>query len=191
MSENIPVDDVAGDGRDFITIHAVAPIDEDEHPELVEEILESRTQPGSQTGYMMRFGDLEHRGLNPFDVISLPGKSYPVSESALDSLPAFVRANLEQDGSVQIIANYDPDEGIFSDVSFKWEERSTIDRIAELMGMGRSLHEAVDWIVVEEEEAFTLAQWADIRGVTDEAIKTSLRTVRRALHEREEDENEE
>ena len=174
--------DEDGDERDFITIHTVSPIDDEAPADLLDQLLESRTQPGSQSGYMMRFGTSDYRGLNPYDVISLPGKSYPVSEAALDSLPAYVRAQLQQDGAVQILANYDQDGGGFSDVAVSWEDQSPIDRIAELIGLGHSLHEAIDYVVVEEEGAYSVAQWAAIRGVeTEEAIKQNVRAVRRRI----------
>jgi nitric oxide reductase NorQ protein len=64
----------------------------------------------SETGYLMKFGDVSHRGLTPFDVASLHNvPAYPLPEAALESLPAHVRADLERDGAVQMIAVYDRD----------------------------------------------------------------------------------
>jgi hypothetical protein len=170
------------DERDLITIHAVAPIDAADRPELADRLLETRTQLGSQTGYMMRFGDPDDRALTVFDVLSLPGTSYPVSTAALKSLPAFVRAELERAGAVQVFADYDPDDGFFGDVTMKWEDRTPIQRIAELLGAGHSLHEALDYVVTQEEAAYSVSQWADIRGVeTADAISQHIRSVRRHL----------
>ena len=171
-----------GDGRDLITIHAVASIDGADQPDLADRLLEARTQLGSQTGYMMRFGEPDDRDLTVFDVLSMPGTSYPVSTAALDSLPAHVRAELERAGAVQIFADYDPDDGFFGDVAMKGEDRSPIDRIAELLGSGHSLHEAVDYVVIEETGAYSESQWAEIRGVeTADAISQHVRAVRQQL----------
>lgn len=178
MSSDPPSD--REDERDLITIHAVASIYSADRPDLADRLLETRTQLGSQTGYMMRFGEPDDRDLTVFDVLSMPGTSYPVSTAALDSLPAHVRAELERAGAVQIFSDYDPDDGYFGDVAMKGEDRSSIDRIAELLGNGHSLHEAVDYVVVEEERAYSVSQWSEIRGVeTGDAISQHVRTVRR------------
>ena len=49
------------------------------------------------------------------------------------------------------------------------------------MAGGCSLHEAVDWTVVEEAERYTVAQWADIRGVTEDAVRSNINAAREKL----------
>jgi hypothetical protein len=44
-----------------------------------------------------------------------------------------------------------------------------------------SLHEAVDRTVVEEAERYTVAQWADIRGVTGDAVRSNVNSTREKL----------
>ena len=174
---------------DFITIFQTGSIDPDEHPDITEQLLESRTQVGSETGYMMKFGDHSHSALSLFDFVSLPGQSYPVPESAFESLPAHVVSKLEQDGAVQIVGQYDPEAGQYTDVSLAWQERDELDRIVELLATGDvSLHEAVDWVVVEESGRYTPAQWASIRDVTEEAVRSNVNTARESILPNEESE---
>jgi hypothetical protein len=101
---------------DVITLFATAEVDSDRRPGLAEALRESRTQLSSQTGYLMRFGDASHRELTVFDVVSLPIKSYPVSESAYASLPDRVREQLQDVGAVQIVGDYDSEASVFRDV---------------------------------------------------------------------------
>jgi hypothetical protein len=177
----VPERSSAEDG-DFITIFETGSIDPDENPDLADQLLESRTQVGSETGYMMKFGNHSHSALTPFDFVSLPGQSYPVPASALDSLPSHVTAKLEQDGAVQIVGRYDPDDGVYEDVAIAWEEQDEIDRIAELVSGGEvSLHEAVDWVVIEETGRYTPSQWAAIRNVTEDAVRSNVSAARERL----------
>lgn len=106
------------DDRSVITVFEAADVDSDAQPELAAALKESRTRVTSQTGYFMRFGGASHRELTVFDVVGLPGRSYPVSESAYASLPEDVRDHLTETGSTQIVATYDSDSGVFRDVSW-------------------------------------------------------------------------
>ncbi|WP_255152708.1 hypothetical protein [Halorarius halobius] len=169
-------------GRDFVTIFKTGSVDRDDYPELTEHLLEGRTQLASETGYLMKFGDVSHRGLTPFDVASLHDvPAYPLPHPALESLPAHVRADLEQDGAVQMFASYDRESHQFEDVVLAWEEQEFLERIAELIAGDLSLHEAVDWTVVEEAGRYTVAQWADIRGVTEDAVRSNINSAREKL----------
>ena len=175
-------DSGAPQAGDFITIFKTGSVDPEENPELADQLLDSRTQVTSETGYMMKFGDQSHSALTPFDIVTLPGQSYPVPTSALESLPPHVTATLEQDGAVQIVGEYDPDSGVYNDVTIAWEHRDDIDRIAELISSGDlSLHEAVDWVVIEEAERYTPAQWAAIRNVTEDAVRSNVSSAREQL----------
>lgn len=83
-------------GRDFVTIFKTGSVGRDNYPELAEHLLKGRTQLAAETGYLMKFGDVCHRGLTPFDVVSLHDMpAYPLPQAALESLPAHIRANLE------------------------------------------------------------------------------------------------
>ena len=167
---------------EFTVIFKTGSIDPQNQPKLAEQLLESRTQIGSETGYMMKFVGHSHSALTPFDIVSLPGQSYPVPESALESLPAHVIAKLEQAGAVQIVGEYDTDDSVYHDVVIAWEDQDEIDRVAELLAENDlSLHEAVDWVVVEESGRFTAAQWATIRNVTEKAVQSNLSAARRTL----------
>lgn len=169
-------------GRDFVTIFKTGSVDRGDYPELAEHLLEGRTQLASETGYLMKFGDVSHRGLTPFDVASLHDvPAYPLPETALELLPAHVRADLEQNGAVQMFASYDRDHHRFEDVALAWEEQEFLERIAELVAGDLSLHEAIDWTVVEEAERYTIAQWADIRGVTEDAVRSNVNSAREEL----------
>jgi hypothetical protein len=130
----------------------------------------------------MKFGDVSHRSLTPFDVASLHDvPAYPLPEAALESLPAHVRADLERDGAVQMFADYDREHHRFEDVALAWEEQDFLERIAELVAGDLSLHEAVDWTVVEEAERYAVDQWANIRGVTEHAVRSNVNAAREKL----------
>ncbi|GAB6862835.1 hypothetical protein JCM17092_29240 [Haloplanus litoreus] len=44
-----------------------------------------------------------------------------------------------------------------------------------------SLQEAVDCTVVEEAKRYTVAQWAAIRGVTEDAVRSNINSAREKL----------
>lgn len=137
---------------------------------------------GIRPAISMKFGDESHRSLTPFDVASLHDvPAYPLPETALDSLPAHVRAELEQNGAIQMIASYDPENHRFEEVDLAWDDQDFLERVTELIAGELSLHEAVDWIVVEEAERYTVAQWADIRDVTEDAVRSNINAAREKL----------
>jgi DNA-directed RNA polymerase specialized sigma24 family protein len=80
-----------------------------------------------------------------------------------------------------MFASYDREQHRFQDVELAWEEQEFLERIAELVAGDCSLHEAVDWTVVEEAERYTGAQWADIRGVTADAVRSNVNSAREKL----------
>jgi hypothetical protein len=165
-----------------VPIFKTGSVDRDDYPELAEHLLEGRTQLAAETGYLMKFGDISHRGLTPFDVASLHDvPAYPLPHAALESLPAHVRADLERDGAVQLFAAYDRDAHEFEDVALAWEEQDFLEWIAELVAGDCSLHEAAGWTVVEEAGRYTVAQWADIRGVTEDAVRSNVTSAREKL----------
>jgi hypothetical protein len=169
-------------GREFVTIFKTGSVDRDDYPELAEHLLEGRTELASETGYPMKLGDVSHRGLTPFDVASLHDvPAYPLPVAALESLPAHVRADLERDGAVQMFAVYDREHHRFEDVALAWEEQGFLEKIAELVADDCSLHEAVDWTVVEVAERYTVVQWADLRGVTEDAVHSNINSAREKL----------
>lgn len=169
-------------GRGLVTIFKTGSVDREDYPELAEHLLEGRTQLAAETGYLMKFGDVSHRGLTPFDVASLHDiPAYPLPETALESLPAHVRADLEQNGAVQMFASYDRERHRFENIALAWEEQEFLERIAELVAGDLSLHEAIDWTVVEEAERYPIAQWADIRGVTEDAVRSNVNSAREEL----------
>ena len=107
--------------------------------------------------------------------------AYPLPEAALESLPAHVRADLERDGAVQMFGVYERDQHRFEGIALAWEEQDFLERIAELVAGGCSLHETLYWTVVEEAERYTVAQWADIRGVTEDAVRSNVNSAREKL----------
>lgn len=171
--------------RDLVTLFNTRTIDAQDQPALAQALLETRSNLSSTTGYMMRFGDPVQQSLTVYDVLSLPGQSYPVSATAYESLPPYIRATLERDGIVQILTHYDSTDGIFTESSLVEEPEpgELIARVASLLGHGLSLHEAIDYLAVADREQYTPAQWATIRGVGTEAIRSNVRTAREHLSE--------
>lgn len=85
---------------------------------------------------MMKFAGKRHRELTPFDILTLPRKSYPISIPALDTLPPYVRAELDLNGPVKLLGDYNPEKGSFEHISLEWEDKSIMDRVAELVSLG-------------------------------------------------------
>ncbi|WP_048075357.1 hypothetical protein [Haloquadratum walsbyi] len=88
---------------------------------------------------------------------------------------------MERDGAVQLFAAYDRDAHEFEDVALAWEEQDFLERLAELIAGDCSVHEAIDWVVVEEAERYTVGQWADIRAVTEDAVQSNINAAREKL----------
>jgi hypothetical protein len=75
----------AGGDRDFVTIFKTGSVGRDDYPKLADHLLEGRTQFAAETGYLMRFGDISHRGLTPLDVASLHNvPAYSLPHAALE-----------------------------------------------------------------------------------------------------------
>jgi hypothetical protein len=169
--------------RELVTLFDTRAVDAQDQPALAQALLETRSNLSSTTGYMMKFGDAAQQSLTVYDVLSLSGQSYPVSQSAYDSLPPYIRATLERDGVVQILTHYDSTDSIFtkSTLADEPEPAELIARIARLLGHGLSLHEAIDYLAIADRDQYTPAQWATIRGVGTEAVRANVRTARERL----------
>jgi hypothetical protein len=116
----------------------------------------------------MWLGDQEHLRLSVTDMKGIL-EPYAVPESALDSLPIHARSLLEEAGDLQFLGSYDPDAGVFEDVVVDWREQRPAERLAELLERyDLTVHEAVDYYVVEEVEQYTPAEWSEIRDVEDQ-----------------------
>ena len=167
-------------GRQLVTFYEVEEIDPETHPKLTQDLREHRTQLSSETGFMMIFGDRRHRNVSIFAAYDLGGDSYPVSKDAFESLPPYLRATLERDGALQILAHYDPDTGEFAGVlpANKPTPEEFVEWIAMNLENGLSLHEAVDYLAVEKLNCYSEDQWASIREVNSEAIHSNIRQVK-------------
>lgn len=189
----------------YITIYNATQIDGQENPQLAQQLIDDRTPDNdnpepedngartslnSETGFMMRFANTDaHQQLNAFDILTLPDlTSYPVPESAIDSLPATLRAELEQTGFIQLRCIYD--NGQMYDAKLGWEETDTIEPpqwFGKLVGEGVSPVAALDYYMVEiagdgeTEENHTVETWAVERNVSKEAINKSIRDVESKL----------
>lgn len=167
--------------ENLIVIFESGAVDPNEYPELASELLEARTTLGGETRYAMKFVERSHSALTVFDIVSLPGESYPVPQTALESLPPLALALLEREGAIQFQGAYNAEEQVFETVNLHWTNRTTIDRLGELLEADLSVHEAVDWLVVEEREQYTVSQWAEIRNVTEDAVKTNIKAARESI----------
>jgi hypothetical protein len=152
-------------------------IDPNTQPELARKAIESRKKVSSETGYVMKFGERSHRALTVYDTYELGGKGYPVSKSVLDSLPAYIRAELERDGNVQILTHYDTANSEFTDTSLADEPTpdELIARMGAFLDHGLSLHETMDYLAVEELGHYSVEQWASIRNVRPDSVLEHIR----------------
>ncbi|QSG16407.1 hypothetical protein [Halapricum desulfuricans] len=80
-----------------------------------------------------------------------------------------------------MVASYDPEKHQFEDVDLAWDDQDFLERVTELIAGELSLHEAIDWVVVEEAERYTVAQWADVRDVTEDAVRSNIHAAREKL----------
>jgi hypothetical protein len=169
--------------RNLVTLFSTSTIDAQAQPALAQALLETRSNLSSTTGFMMKFGDAVQQSLTVYDALALPGQTYPVSQTAYESLPPSIRAMLERDGVVQILTHYDSTDSRFTQSSLADEPapEALIARIARLLDHGLSLHEAIDYLAVADREQYTPAQWATIRGVGTEAVRANVRTGRERL----------
>jgi hypothetical protein len=167
-------------GRQLVTLFQAEDVDPDTQPKLARKLPENRTKLTSETGFMMVFGEQDHRKVSTYAAYDLGGDSYPVSQSAFDSLPPYVRGTLERDEEIQILAQYDPGTGEFTDVSLANEPTpgEIVDWIGANIGNGLSLHEAIDYLAVEKLDRYSEEQWASIREVNSEAIRSSVRNAK-------------
>jgi hypothetical protein len=92
-----------------------------------------------------------------------------------------IREDLERDGAVQTFVVYDREHHRFEDVALAREEQDFLERIAEFVAGDCSLHEAVEWTVVEEGQRYTVGQWAGIRGATEDAVRSNVNPARERL----------
>jgi hypothetical protein len=169
--------------RELVTLFRTEAVDPNSQPELARKILESRKKVGSETNYFMVFGERSHRALSVHDARDLGGDGYPVSETALDSLPAYVRADLERDGNVQILAHYDTAKSEFTDASLADEPTADelIIRMALFHNHGLTTHEIEDYLAVKEIGRYSDEQWASIRGVGTKAVRSNIREAEEQL----------
>jgi hypothetical protein len=142
----------------------------------------------SQTGYFMRFADRQQLQLHSQDILSLDTlKSYPLPEPALESLPARLKADLEETGQLKIRAGYSYDAQQFFGVEKGWHiddvEEDMWGRFAELVELIGSEQAAFDWLFVKEgPDKYTKETIADIRGVSDRAVGENLRKAEQHLN---------
>lgn len=166
-------------GRQLVTFCRAEGIDPEAHPKLAQEASKKSTQLTSESGYRMVFGEQRHLHLTPAQSFALDD-DYPVSNNAYSSLPAYIRARLERDDNLQVLATYDPETGEFEDAVLP-EETDPGD-LFEWIGLnmtnGLSLHQAVDYLAVEKTETFSNDEWATIREVDTETIKANITAAR-------------
>jgi hypothetical protein len=156
-----------GGDVDYISISWTG-VDKVDSEEVRRELLKSRGGTQTDTGYLMWFGGQEHLRLSVADMKGIL-EPYAVPESGLESLPVHARSLLEESGNLQFLGSYDPDAGVFENVVVDWREQATGERLAELLERHElTVHEAVDYYVVEEVEQYTPAEWSGIRDVEDQ-----------------------
>lgn len=173
---------MAKSGRQLVTFCRAEEFDPDANPKLVREVLEKRTQLTSESGFMMVFGEPRHRHVSARTSFILGDNSYPVSEVTYNSLPAYIRAELERDGEIQVLAQYYPDTGEFEDVILPDEPEpdDLFECIALHMDKGLSLHQTIDYLAVEITKTYSDDEWATVREVSTDAIKSNIEVAKEA-----------
>ena len=138
-----------------------------------------------ETGFVMRFIDADLRHFSVYDLCSLVElASFPIPQSALESLTRQQRGILEQQGHLRIQAAYDSDQQEFDHVQQGWElpVDDPLDRLMDLTEEldGRTAP-VISYLVAEEGPE----RWAD-PGVIAEARGIEESTVREQIQEVEE-----
>lgn len=191
---------------DYLVLYRVTPIDGSESPQLASEVIDNRddlssfdydsdangarTALNSDSGYMMRFAHADrYRQLSAHDILTIPHlTSYPVPQTALSSLPATIRAELENRGIIRIKTVYQ--NGRFYGTTLGWETPDGFNPATWFRSAIRhdvSPIAALDYFMVElagqtpNTDGHTIETWADERGVTPDTIKRSIQDVESTL----------
>ena len=140
-----------------------------------------------ETGYVMRFIDAELRHFPVYDLCSMVElPSFPIPDSALDSLTRQQRGILEHQGHLRIQAAYNSDTQSFEHVQQGWELpiNDPLDRLMQLTERldGRTAP-AISYLVAEEGPQ----RWADpgviadARGIEEQTVRQQIQEVEEAL----------
>ncbi len=137
----------------------------------------------------MRFVDPELRHFSVFDICSIPEeRSFPVPESALESLPIGLRGILEEQGFLQIQCTYDQTSQEFVDVLMGWdtEPDEPLDNLMQIIQeLDGQLAPALSYMIYEHGPD----RWADpgvigqARGIEEETVQEQIRMAKDSLPE--------
>jgi len=174
----------------FITLKQTSPEVENLSDDEKAALLESRTTLGSETGYLMWFSPLKYANLKPADIEPLAGDAYPTPRSALNSLPAHLRASLNTQGYIQFFARYDHEQKSFNDIRQRRDDTDLLDEMLDLMSRF-NLSETVvfDYIAVKDDNGYSPETIAEVRGVQSKTVKTNVDKVRSTIFDSGQDES--
>jgi len=141
----------------------------------------------TETSYFMHFiPDAEYRNLSAFDIASLPqNTAYPVSQTTLNSLPAWALSELREKGHLKIKARYNKEKGEFSQVHEGWNTSTNpYDRILKLAEQldGDILH-AVYYLANKNgsKELSDPEAIANLRGIKPESVEDAIAKVEKQI----------
>jgi hypothetical protein len=147
-----------------------------------------RVEPGkinTKTGYMMMFVDPEYHDLHLYDIMSLLSlKSWPVPESALNSLPESIQGTLFTKDRVKIQGQYDSENQRFVDVKPGWkvEPENRLDLLMKTIEkLDGRLAPAISLVIHEHGSD----RWSNPNSIA-EAREIEADTVRAQIEEAEE-----
>lgn len=134
------------------------------------------------TGFVMQFVTDDLAELPVYDIISVPDlPSYPLSRTALESLPRWAQEKLERQGHIKLSGNYDRRVKEFTGVRLGWDDhpQNTADALAEVLQEygGDRLARSVYYFLYQfaSEEFSDPETIAELRGIQVSSVESEIR----------------
>lgn len=141
-----------------------------------------------ETGYVMHFVEDDFTDLPIYDIINIPDiPCYSVSQSALESLPAWAQTKLEQQGHLKCSGEYDRTSKEFREIRPGWDDqaRSGADVLAEMIEEydGELLARPVYYFLSQyaSDEYADPGAIAELRGIQESSVESEIRKASEQL----------
>ncbi|WP_312622064.1 hypothetical protein [Haloarcula sp. 1CSR25-25] len=150
--------------------------------EVTEILASERGYVTIESGYMMEFVDESDTHLPAVDVAKMNDRrAYRVPSEAVESLPAHILSELEEQEYVRIRGEYNSDGKEFSDVSLGWHsnDKSPWDLMMEELDRREVVNPVLDYLVFEHgSDRWTPEAIAEARGVQPETVRDNIQNIR-------------
>jgi len=136
----------------------------------------------TESGYMMEFVSEIDIHLPIMDCANMDDRrAYRVPTEAVESLPAHILSELEQQEYVRIMAEYDSNNKEFSDASLGWDsdEKEPWDLVMEELDDRDVVNPVLDYLVFEKgSDKWTPETIAQVRDVQPDTVRENIQNIR-------------